>query len=121
MVGTASGSAGATVVCNGVAVAVDVTSAISADLGFSSRSPPANFRKSIESRSVLAVSRISRSGSSVALRNSCWNPLDIFFNGRSADPDTKVTIQELVRRGDSLVRVGKKLYRITVKEVEISK
>jgi hypothetical protein len=46
---------------------------------------------------------------------------DIFFNGRPAEPDSKVTIQELVRRGESLVRVGKKLYRVRVKEVEVTK
>lgn len=52
---------------------------------------------------------------------------DVFFNGRrfegGADESRRstVTIQELVARGTSVVRVGKKLYRITCKEVEISK
>jgi len=46
---------------------------------------------------------------------------DVFINGRPAEPPPvcKVTIQELVERETSLVRVGKKFYRVTCKEVEI--
>lgn len=45
---------------------------------------------------------------------------DVFFNGRSAEPpDTKVTIQELIRRKNSMVRVDGKLYEVKVKEVEL--
>ena len=46
--------------------------------------------------------------------------VDVFFNRRAAElPKSKVTIEELVRRGTSLVRVGKKLYRVKCREVEI--
>ena len=58
-------------------VGVGSAGAISADFGFSSRSPSCSLRKSTESRMVLAVSRNSRIGSSIAERNSSWNPLDM--------------------------------------------
>ena len=84
-------SAGATEVCDaGAGAAAGVAAAISADFGFSSRSPLDSLRKSTESRSVLAVSRISRIGSSVALRNSCWNPLDIFFSSAYNWPSLRI-------------------------------
>lgn len=49
--------------------------------------------------------------------------VDVLFNGRPA-ADTaasQVTIQELVRRGTSVVRVGGKLYRVRCTEVEITR
>lgn len=46
---------------------------------------------------------------------------DIFFNGKPAEAKSKVTIEELVKRGSSVVRVGKKLYRVECKEVEVTK
>jgi hypothetical protein len=45
---------------------------------------------------------------------------EILFNGRSV-PDTKVTIQELIARKDSIVRVNGKLYSVKVTEVEVAK
>jgi hypothetical protein len=42
---------------------------------------------------------------------------DVFFNGRPAQPISKVNIEEIVRRGVSYVRVGDKLYRIECKEM----
>ena len=48
---------------------------------------------------------------------------DVFFNGRPATPEPekpKVTVEELVKRGTSVVRVGGKLYRFRVKEVELT-
>lgn len=59
--------------------------------------------------------------------------VDVFFNGRPArgyrpvrpgregSIPGQVTIEELVRRKSSVVRVGTKLYRVEVKEVEITK
>jgi len=41
---------------------------------------------------------------------------------RQAEPaKPKVTVEELVRRGTSIVRVGEKTYRIRVSEVELTK
>lgn len=47
---------------------------------------------------------------------------DVFFNGRPADGPVEktrggVSIEELVKRGRSTVRVGKKYYSIEVHEV----
>lgn len=45
--------------------------------------------------------------------------IDVLFNGRPADNPAKptVTIQELIKRTQSTVRVGKKMYRVTVEEI----
>lgn len=55
----------------------------------------------------------------------CERLADIFFNGRPASafdapPRQTVTIEELVRRRKCVVRVGKKLYRVAVTEMEIT-
>lgn len=46
--------------------------------------------------------------------------VDIFFSRRSADsrPKPKVTIEELVKRRTSTVRLGETLYRVTCEEVK---
>lgn len=48
---------------------------------------------------------------------------DVFFNGRPAEPprNTKVTIDEIVRRGVSFVTYDGKLYRVEAKECEFTK
>jgi hypothetical protein len=47
---------------------------------------------------------------------------DVFFNGRPAsDPKSKVTIEELARRGTSTVRIGERFYRVQVTEIEPTK
>lgn len=46
---------------------------------------------------------------------------DVFFNGRKAEPEAKITIQELVRRKESTVRVGGKFYKVIVTEMELTK
>lgn len=48
---------------------------------------------------------------------------DVFFNGRPAESAATVatvTIQDLVKRGKSTVRVGKKYYSIEVTEVKLT-
>lgn len=46
---------------------------------------------------------------------------DVFFNGRKAEPEQKITIQELVRRKESTVRVGGRFYKVVVTEMELTK
>jgi hypothetical protein len=46
--------------------------------------------------------------------------VDVFFNGRPAQP-TPVTIRELIRRGVSHVKMDGKVYRIEVREMEPKK
>lgn len=51
--------------------------------------------------------------------------MDVFFNGRPAQPRTvvpkaSVTIVELIRRKTSYVRVNGKLYRVTCEEMEVT-
>ncbi len=53
--------------------------------------------------------------------------IDVFFNGRpaprSAPPAAKpaITLADLIDRGESLVRVGEKYYKIVVRAVEFTK
>lgn len=53
--------------------------------------------------------------------NGIAKVVDVFFNRRPAEPDPEVTIHELVKRGTSVVRVGRKLYRVVCTEVEVTK
>ena len=47
---------------------------------------------------------------------------DTFFNGRKAvGPKPAVSVEELIRRKVSHVRLGEKVYRIEAKEVETTK
>lgn len=60
-----------------------------------------------------------------------FNPFDMdsafarfaeFFDGFPAQqPNSKVTIEELVRRGTSHVRVNDRIYRVQVTEIELTK
>jgi hypothetical protein len=47
--------------------------------------------------------------------------VDVLFNGRPAAEPSGVTIEKLVARGTSVVRVGSKFYRVTCKEVEVTR
>ena len=44
---------------------------------------------------------------------------DVFFNGRPADSGEKVTVADCIKRGSSVVRLGRKYYRITCQEVKL--
>jgi len=54
--------------------------------------------------------------------NDYWQGItklaDVFFNGRPAEKDCKVTLPEIIRRKTSLVRFEGKLYRVVATEVE---